>query len=110
MRSASELTTLVETEQRLDQAVASARTAANATREAARERARISLDQLEESIEGEQMRIARAMATEISERERTIELDARVQIARFESVTSDELQRIASALAMRLVEITLEEP
>lgn len=109
MTGASELTTLVETEQRLDDAVASARQAADALREAARERARAATLGIERSIEVERERVSRAMAAEAVERERAIEQDATARIARYEGLPRDEIERLARVLARRVIEIALEE-
>lgn len=109
MSHTSELVTLVETEHRLDAEVASARIAADGTREAARERARVALAEVDVRIEAERARIAQAFDRETSERERALEAGAREQIARFDAVRGDVLDRIARELARRLISIALED-
>ncbi|MGE0397395.1 MAG: hypothetical protein AB7T06_11785 [Kofleriaceae bacterium] len=110
MSTASELTTLVETEARLDAAVASARIAAEATRAAARERARVALEELEQAIEARRARTEQAIADETRDREQASERCAHDEIARFDAVRGERLDAIAQELARRLVAIAMEEP
>jgi acyl-CoA reductase-like NAD-dependent aldehyde dehydrogenase len=110
MNTTSELATLVETETRLDEAVASARRAAEDARAAAHRRAALAVAQLEEAIERERGRIAEALALETAHHERVIEEQALAAIARFEAIRGDVLGRLARDLAQRLLAIVQEEP
>lgn len=110
MSAPSELATLVETETRLDEAVASARKAADAARADAQRRAALAVAQLEESIERERGRIADALALETAHHERVIEEQALAAIARFDAIRGDVLDRLARDLAGRLLAIVQEEP
>jgi vacuolar-type H+-ATPase subunit H len=110
MSHPSELATLVETESRLDTAVASARKAAEDICAAARERARVATAQLEHALEGERARIADAITTETAAHVRAVEEHALAAIARYEAVHDEVLQRLAERLARRLLAMAQEEP
>jgi hypothetical protein len=109
MTGASELEILVETERRLDEAVAAARSAADATRAAARSRTQLAFTELERQIDAERIRAAHEMTAELAARERAIEQAATSAIARYEAVRGEVLDRIATLLARRVLAIS-EEP
>ena len=110
MSEPSELATLVETELRLDGAVASARQAAQDAREAARAEARARAAEVDAKIERDRIRIASTVAAETRERERTIEARAAAAIARYEAIAGDALDRFVHVIAQRLLAILEEEP
>jgi hypothetical protein len=110
MSEPSELATLVETERRLDAAVASAREAARSAREAAHADARAAAADLDARIERERVRIANAVAAELAEREHRLEAHAIAMIARYEAIAGDAADRLAQVLAGRLLSLLEEEP
>lgn len=110
MSHPSELATLVETEVRLDTAIASARKAADAICAAARERARVATAELEHALEVERARIADAIAAETAAHVGAVEEHALAAIARFDAVHDDVLRRLADRLARRLLAMAQEEP
>ncbi len=109
MSEPSELAALVETELRLDAAVASARRAALDAREAARAEAQQAAARLDADIERERVRIANAAIADTAERERTIEALAGAAVARYDAIAGDAVERLAPVLARRLLAILEEE-
>jgi len=110
MTGASELSVLVATEQRLDAAVAQARVDGEAVREAARAKVGEATAAIEQQIERERALGAQRIAAEVATRERAIEQAAIAAIARYQAVQGDVLDRIAGALAARVIAIALEAP
>jgi len=109
MAESSELAILVETESRLDQAIASARKTAEAMRDAARARAKLAEATIEDALANERERIARTIALETTERARQVDADARICVERYERVRDDVFDALARRLAKRLVAIAEEE-
>lgn len=109
MSERSELAILVETETRLDGAIAAARQAADDAREAARTRARVVAGRLETEIALERARIASAIAAETAERERALEGRVRRALVRYEGLRDGELTALARTLARRLLAIAEDD-
>lgn len=110
MTASSELEILVETERRLDAAIEAARSAADATREAARARMAIALTELEHRLEQERARTIREVADDLAGRERALELAAIAATTRYETLDGAALEQIARVLAQRVLAIAVEEP
>lgn len=110
MTATSELEILVETERRLDAAIAAARGAADATREAARARTTTALAELEHRLEQERARTIREVADDLAARERALELAAIAATTRYETIDGAVLEQIAHVLAQRVLAIAIEDP
>lgn len=104
MSDRSELALLVATEQRLDEAVAAARLAADAARADAHARARAASSRLETQIALEEARIARDLAAETARQEDAIAERARDTLARYEALHGAALASLARTLARRLLD------
>ena len=96
MSDRSELAVLVETEARLDRAIATARQAASDARDGAVQRARDALRVLDETLAREEAKIVAAIAAETTARIAAIDLDAQRATARYEAVQGDEIARLLS--------------
>jgi hypothetical protein len=108
-RSISDLTMLVETEARLDRALAAAHATATAAVEAARQRADAATATVDGEIEHARARIATEIASATAAQCRALTEQAHRQAARFDAMRGDPLDAIALALARRLAAIALDE-
>ena len=107
--SGSDLAVLVETEARLDRALADARAQAAAIREAARDRAKAASQALDGMLDRERARITAAVAASTEAQLAAIATKARGQITCFEATRAERLDPIARELASRIVALALEE-
>jgi len=98
----SELATLVETEARLDRALADARGIADATRAAAQQAAEAATAALDAEIARARERLAAEIATRTHDELAAIDDAARADVARFAAVRGDALAAIARALVDRI--------
>jgi len=101
MSDRSELALLVETESRLDQAVAAAKQAGDEMHEAAERRAADAIRALDAALARERARIAEAIRAETAGSVRAIEDEARRMVARYETAQVEALARV---LARRVLE------
>ncbi len=108
--SASGLATLVETEARLDRALAEAREGAQALRARARLRAETAAADLDAEIEGERARVAAAIEAETQIRLAALVARTTGELARFEVVRGEVLSSVVHDLVERLVALALEVP
>lgn len=105
----SDLTTLVETERRLEQALVSARaTAASRVAEARARTEELARDLAEQSA-GERARVASDIAAATAAQEQVILAEASATLARFEQLRGEALADLAQRLARRLGELALAE-
>jgi F0F1-type ATP synthase membrane subunit b/b' len=107
---ASGLATLVETEARLDLALAQAREAAQGLRHQARQRAENAAALLDAEITRERAHAAAQVEAETQARLATIAEHARAELARYEAVRGEVLGTIVKDLVERLVVLALEVP
>jgi len=105
----SELAVLVETEARLDRALGAARASADRARAAARERAAQAAEDHAAELAREQERIAAEVRAQTQARIAALEEAAARTTARYEAVRGERLDYIAHRVALRLVELVLEE-
>jgi hypothetical protein len=108
-RQRSELAVLVETEARLDRALADAHAHAHAMRDAARRRADEAAAGLETELTRARRRIATEIETATAARVREIGEAADAEVGRYEAVRDERLDRIARRVAERLVELVAAE-
>jgi len=108
-RSISDLGVLVETEARLDRALAAAHATATAAVAAASQRADAAIATVDGEIEHARARIAAEIATATAAQCRALAEQAHGQAARFDAMRGDALDAIAMALARRLAAIALDE-
>ena len=109
MAQPSELAVLVETESRLDRAIASARETAAKIVEAAKRSAADDARAAEDSIAGVRARIVHEVAAQTDHRVRTIAQTARDTCARYDAVHGERLAEIARRLARRVAELAEED-
>ena len=110
MTSPSELATLVETEARLDRALADARARAAGVIEDARRRGAAIEASLQAALAEECARVATAATAASAAQRLAIASAARAEIARFDALRDEALAPLASALAARLVALAREGP
>lgn len=110
MTSPSELATLVETEARLDRALADARDRAASAIAAARQRAQEADTSTDAALVEERARVARDADAATAAALAAIEAAARMEITRFDALRGELLAPITRALVTRLVALALEGP
>jgi F0F1-type ATP synthase membrane subunit b/b' len=103
------LSTLVDTEAKLDRDLANARARADAMRTAARQRAETAAAALDDELELERARAIAAIEAATAREIHDIEQDAGARVARFEAVYGDSLHALARTIADRVIEIALDD-
>jgi len=104
MQARSELAVLIETEARLDRELAAARAQGERLRRAALDGAAVANAALDDELARERARITAELAAAADALERATVEQARAEVARFDAVRGERLERVARRLAERLVE------
>jgi len=108
-RARSELAAVVEAEARLDRAIADARAAADAGREAAHRQARAAAADGAHAQDRERTRIVAEVDRAATEEVRAAEAATRARIARYAALRGPALDELVQRLALELVAIAAED-